>query len=135
MKRVICGLLAIMFAIIAQAEVIYVATDGNDLADGTIDAPLATLPAAYKKISGGDTIYFRGGTYKITDEQIMKKDNTYAYVFALEKAGTSSKRTCIMGYPGERPVFDFSALQLDGAHRFSAFYLWPTICICATSTS
>ena len=123
MKRVICGLLAIMFAIIAQAKTIYVATDGNDLADGTIDAPLVTLPAAYKKIASGDTIYFRGGTYKITDEQIMKKDNTYAYVFALEKAGTSNKRTCFMGYPGERPVFDFSALQLDGAHRFSAFYL------------
>ena len=106
-----------------QAKTIYVATDGNDNAAGTIDAPMATLPAAYKKITNGDTICFRGGTYHVTDEQVMKTDNTYAYVFALEKAGTATRRTCIMGYPGERPVFDFSALQLDGAHRFSAFYL------------
>jgi hypothetical protein len=106
-----------------QAKTIYVATDGSDDAAGTIEAPMATLPAAYKKISNGDTICFRGGTYHVTDEQVMKTDNTYAYVFALEKAGTATKRTCIMGYPGERPIFDFSALQLDGTHRFSAFYL------------
>ena len=106
-----------------QAKTIYVATDGNDNAAGTIEAPMATLPAAYKKISKGDTICFRGGTYHVTDEQVMKTDNTYAYVFALEKAGTATRRTCIMGYPGERSVFNFSALQLDGAHRFSAFYL------------
>ena len=49
--------------------------------------------------------------------------SVYAFVFALEKAGTAEHRTCYMGYPGERPVFDFSALMLDGKHRFAAFYL------------
>ncbi|MBR2114908.1 MAG: DUF4990 domain-containing protein [Prevotella sp.] len=106
-----------------EAKVVYVATNGHDDATGTIDSPLATLPAAYKKISAGDTICFRGGIYHVTDNQVMKTDKTYAYVFALEKAGTATRRTCIMGYNGERPVFDFSALQLDGQHRFSAFYL------------
>jgi hypothetical protein len=53
----------------------------------------------------------------------MKKDRLYAYVFALERGGTATKRTCFMGYPGERPVFDFSALQLDGKYRIAAFYL------------
>lgn len=106
-----------------QAKVVYVAADGSDAAAGTIDAPLATLPAAYRLIASGDTICFRGGTYRVTDDQVMKTDKTYAYVFALEKGGSAARRTCIMGYPGERPVFDFSALQLDGQHRFSAFYL------------
>ena len=115
--------LALMMLATMQAKVVYVATDGSDSAAGTIDQPMATLPAAYKKISSGDTICFRGGTYLITDDQVMKKDNTYAYVFALEKAGTVSKRTCVMGYPGERPVFDFSGMQLDGKYRISAFYL------------
>ena len=102
---------------------IYVAPDGDDSAAGTIDAPLATLPAAYKKVAAGDTVWFRGGMYSITDEQVMKKDRLYAYVFALERGGTATKRTCFMGYPGERPVFDFSALQLDGKYRIAAFYL------------
>ena len=106
-----------------QAKVIYVAPDGSNTAAGTIDAPLATLPAAYKKVVSGDTVYFRGGTYYVTDEQVMGYKSPYAYVFALEKAGTATKRTCFMGYPGERPVFDFSALQLDGQYRFAAFYL------------
>ena len=114
-------LLAIVISISAKS--IYIAPGGNDSAAGTIDAPLATLPAAYKKVVSGDTVYFRGGTYKVTDEQVMKYKSPYAYVFAFEKAGTASKRTCFMGYPGERPVFDFSALNLNGEHRFAAFYL------------
>ncbi len=117
------AVLLLSIATTVKAKVIYVAPDGSDAADGTIDSPLATLPAAYKKSVAGDTVYFRGGTYKVTDEQVMKYDGVYAYVFALEKAGSASRRTCYMGYPGERPVFDFSALQLDGQYRFGAFYL------------
>lgn len=107
----------------AVSKNIYVSPDGSDTASGTIDTPLATLPAAYKKVVSGDTVYFRGGTYIVTDEQVMRYNEPYAYVFALEKSGTPNKRTCFMGYPGERPVFDFSALQLDAKHRFAAFYL------------
>lgn len=106
-----------------DAKVIYVAPQGDDAAAGTIDAPLATLPAAYRLTEGGDTVCFRGGTYNVTDSQVMKIEGVYAFVFALEKAGTAEHRTCYMGYPGERPVFDFSALMLDGKHRFAAFYL------------
>lgn len=109
--------------IAAKANTIYVAPDGDDNASGSFDAPLATLPAAYQKISGGDTVYFRGGIYRVTDEQVMKIESLYAHTFALEKAGTKEGHTCFMGYPGERPIFDFSALQLDGAHRFTGFYL------------
>lgn len=106
-----------------DAKVVYVAPQGDDAAAGTIDAPLATLPAAYRLTEGGDTVCFRGGTYNVTDSQVMKIKGVYAFVFALEKAGTAEHRTCYMGYPGERPVFDFSALMLDGKHRFAAFYL------------
>ncbi len=109
--------------VFTTAKTVYVAPNGNDHASGTISKPLATLPAAYQMIASGDTICFRGGLYKVDDSQIMRNNGHYAFVFALEKGGTSQRRTCIMGYPGERPIFDFSALQLDGRTRFGAFYL------------
>ncbi|MCI7400328.1 MAG: right-handed parallel beta-helix repeat-containing protein [Prevotella sp.] len=125
MKRHPLAILTLLTAIVTatDAKVIYVAPQGDDSAAGTIDAPLATLPAAYRLTEGGDTVCFRGGTYNVTDSQVMKIKGVYAFVFALEKAGTAEHRTCYMGYPGERPVFDFSALMLDGKHRFAAFYL------------
>ena len=125
MKRHFLAILTLLTAIVTatDAKVIYVAPQGDDAAAGTINAPLATLPAAYRLIEGGDTVCFRGGTYNVTDSQVMKIEGVYAFVFALEKAGTAEHRTCYMGYPGERPVFDFSALMLDGKHRFAAFYL------------
>ena len=125
MKRHFLAILTLLTAIVTatDAKVIYVAPQGDDAAAGTIDAPLATLPAAYRLTEGGDTVCFRGGTYNVTDSQVMKIKGVYAFVFALEKAGTAEHRTCYMGYPGERPVFDFSALMLDGRHRFAAFYL------------
>ena len=125
MKRDFLAILTLLTAIVTatDAKVIYVAPQGDDAAAGTIDAPLATLPAAYRLTEGGDTVCFRGGTYNVTDSQVMKIEGVYAFVFALEKAGTAEHRTCYMGYPGERPVFDFSALMLDGKHRFAAFYL------------
>ncbi len=96
---VIC--LAVMTCL-THGKTVYVAVDGSDSSDGTIEAPLATLPAAYEKIAGGDTICFRGGTYKITDEQVMGYDGLYACVFMLAKAGT-----CIMGYPGDGGQTEF----------------------------
>ena len=75
-------LLALMAFSELQAKVVYMAPDGSDAAAGTIDAPLATLPAAYQQIASGDTIIIRGGRYAITDEQVMKLDKRYAFVFA-----------------------------------------------------
>ena len=122
-KNILILGLALLLPQLSQAKTIFVSPNGNDSAKGTIEAPLASLPAAYRKVESGDTVYFRGGIYHITDDQVMKFHKNYAFVFALEKAGTASKRTCFMGYPGERPVFDFSALQLGGKYRIGAFYL------------
>lgn len=101
---------------------IYVAPDGNDKNPGTIEAPMATLRKAHERISGGDTIWFRGGTYHMTDADIMAENRQYSFVCHLDKAGTAEGRTCYFGVPGERPVFDFSAIEAPG-HRISAFAL------------
>lgn len=100
----------------------YVAPDGNDTHAGTLDAPLASLRVAHERMQGGDTLYFRGGTYRLTDADIMLMGPQYAYVCHLDKAGSELGRTCYMGVPGERPVFDFSAIVAPG-HRISAFAL------------
>ena len=123
MKIFFLSALLLTLTLVTNAKTIYVAPNGNDQASGTIHSPLATLPAAYKMVEPGDTVYFRGGVYKVDDSQIMENNGHYAFVFALEKGGTKQGRTCFMGYPDERPVFDFSALQLNGHTRFSAFYL------------
>ena len=52
-------------------NVYYVSPSGSDSNSGTIDAPLATLNAAQTRLSAGDTVYFRGGTYVIDPAQVM----------------------------------------------------------------
>ena len=116
-------ILSVMVAASCAAKVVYMSAGGSDAGDGSIKRPYATLPVALRAIEGGDTVCVRGGRYYVDDSQVMKTQGAYAYVFALEKAGTATHRTCIMGYPGERPVFDFSALQMEGKFRFAAFYL------------
>ena len=67
--------LAVMLSALVQAassKTIFVAPSGNDQARGTLTDPLATLPGAYRMVAPGDTVYFRGGTYHVTDGQIMK---------------------------------------------------------------
>ena len=128
MKRLISILFTIhcsLFTICAANY--FVAPNGNDANQGTIESPFATLNAAYTKVQPGDTVYFRGGTYMLTEEQIMTPASTtgtgvYTYVFDLVKSGNESKgRIVYAGYPGERPVFDFSRILPQT--RISGFYL------------
>ena len=111
----------------ATGHIYYVATTGSDSNAGTIDAPFATLNAAHALVQPGDTVYFRGGTYLIDPSQIMTPSSTtgtgqYTYVFDLNKKGNAtSGRIVYAGYPGERPVFDFS--QILPETRIVGFYL------------
>lgn len=83
----------------------YVAPGGDDAADGTKDAPLATLAGARDRVrllkaqsglpAGGVGVYFRGGTYAVTDTA----------EFGAEDSGTSASPVVYMAYPGEKPVF------------------------------
>ncbi|MCF7847537.1 MAG: hypothetical protein K9M45_01705 [Kiritimatiellales bacterium] len=47
----------------ADAAEYYVATNGSDGADGSFATPFATVQHAIDQLSGGDTLYLRGGTY------------------------------------------------------------------------
>ena len=82
----------------------YVAVTGDDAAEGTKRAPLATLTAARDKIralkkagplpAGGVTVFVRGGTYSLT----------HAFSLTEADAGTSNAPVVYRAYRGEKPV-------------------------------
>lgn len=91
---------------------IYVAPYGNDSNPGTIDQPLETLQKAQSLANPGDTVFIRGGVYKIRSDQISRVvSNLFACVTYLDKSGTEGKTIKYWAYPGEIPVFDFSAVK------------------------
>ncbi len=51
---------------------IYVAPDGNDSNPGTIDQPFESIQKAQELASPGDTVFIRGGTYQIREDQISR---------------------------------------------------------------
>ncbi len=96
-------------AIFAQ---IYVAPNGNDSNTGTIDQPLATLQKAQGLASAGDTVFIRGGTYNFRQDQISRVvSNLFACVTYLDKSGTEGHTIKYWAYPGEKPIFNFSAVK------------------------
>ncbi len=87
-------------------------TSGSDENDGSFASPFATLKAAQSVLAAGDTLYIRGGVYSVTSDQIMDDTgSSYTLVYKLATKGTASAPISYVGYPGERPVFDFSAID------------------------
>ena len=92
-----------------SAANLYVAPAGNDANAGRKDSPFLTLAKAVTVVAPGDTIYLRGGKH------------SYAATVVLDQAGTSNNPIRIEGFPGERPVLDYSAWKpADEAARFNA---------------
>ncbi|MEJ2617009.1 MAG: DUF1565 domain-containing protein, partial [Ignavibacteriaceae bacterium] len=92
---------------------IYVAPDGNDTTNtGTIDKPFESIQKAQDLASPGDTVYIRGGTYHVREDQISKVvSGLFACITYLDKSGTEGNTIKYWAYPGETPVFDFSAVK------------------------
>jgi hypothetical protein len=104
------------------ANIYYVAVDGNDDNAGTKTQPFATIQKAQTLVQPGDTVYLRGGTYLMTEAQIAKKERGYACVTYLDKSGATGKYISYSNYPGEIPVFDYSAVK-PADLRVAAFYV------------
>ncbi|HIK30579.1 MAG TPA: hypothetical protein IGS17_06305 [Oscillatoriales cyanobacterium M59_W2019_021] len=69
-------------------NVYYVAPEGNDAHPGMIDRPWATPNKAATVLQPGDTVYLRGGTYRIS-QQILP-----------QQSGTIDRWITYAGYPG-----------------------------------
>ena len=92
----------------ALATEYYVATTGSDSNAGTLAAPFATLQKGADTAVAGDTVWIRGGTYKITTPK------TSGAGIQLSKSGTSdTNRIKYWAYPGETPLFDFTNLTIS----------------------
>lgn len=79
----------------------FVATDGDDLNDGTMDFPFASFDHAINQTEPGDTIYVRGGTYNLTERVRIKVD----------ESGEEGNRINLWAWPGETPILDFSGMD------------------------
>ena len=88
----------------APAISIFVASDGDDKADGSGQTPLATLSAARQAIrdlkkngkipKGGVTVFVRGGLYELAD----------AFRLTAEDSGTQDAPIIYRAYKKEKPV-------------------------------
>lgn len=100
----------------------YVATNGDDHNPGSLDRPFATVQRGQDAARPGDTVFIRGGVYHLTEAQIAHKERIYACVTYLDKSGRPGKYITYCNYPGERPVFDYSAVK-PADYRVAAFYV------------
>ncbi len=83
------------------ATIYYVAPTGSDSNPGTLDKPFATLSYAATKVSAGDSVYVRGGTYYFTSSQY------------IASVGTPSAHITYQSYPGEKAILDGSQMPTN----------------------
>ncbi|MCC8763141.1 right-handed parallel beta-helix repeat-containing protein [Xanthomonas euvesicatoria] len=101
----------------------YIAPTGNDGNPGTRAAPFASVMAAQAAASSGDTVYLRGGTYRLTSANISVVRQPYAVVNEITKPGIA-----YVNVANERPMFDFSAVTPTGL-RVAAFRVASNNCV------
>ena len=85
----------------------YVAPNGSDGNDGSLNAPFATLRKAGSLVKAGQTIALRGGVYK---EYNDVAGGFSAPTTSFTKSGTAARPIIIESYPGERAVIDGSGI-------------------------
>lgn len=88
------------------------APTGDDAKSGTMDAPFATVARAQMAAAPGDTVYLRGGTYAYkTGTTTCSSGTDTVNAIVLNKSGSSGNLIHYWAFPGELPVFDFSAIK------------------------
>lgn len=112
---------AAVLAAPSSAAEFYVAPGGSDANPGDKERPFASVQRAQEAAQPGDTVFLRGGTYRMTEAHISKKKDIWAYMTFLDKSGAPGKPIRYWAFPGERPVFDFS--QVKPGLRVMGFYV------------
>ncbi|MBL4629798.1 MAG: hypothetical protein JKY14_01065, partial [Paraglaciecola sp.] len=99
-------LVSFLLSSVSWAKDFYVAPNGNDKNPGALSSPFASILAAQSAASSGDTVYLRGGTYSLNNENITSTDSVRAYVNTIAKNGIS-----YIAYPEEQPIFDYNNVK------------------------
>lgn len=96
-------------------NVYYIAPNGNDSNDGTIDSPWATLNHAIREAGPGDTILMREGSYETNEVWINRNRGL---------GGSNGQYLTIKSYPGEtasvggsrRIILEADFVRIEGLH-------------------
>lgn len=103
-----CLFLLPLLSLGAEAATYFLSPTGNDANAGTIDKPWRTLDrlqTAQTTLRPGDTVFFRGGEYVITDA-----NRSY---YSFRAAGTPENRIVYRNYANERPVIIYDRTTAD----------------------
>jgi hypothetical protein len=87
------------------AATFYVDPKGDDHADGSKTRPFASLQKGQDAAQPGDTVYFRGGVYLLSDRLTGVE---------IWRNGTPDKRIRFWSYEDEIPIFDGAGLRGRG---------------------
>lgn len=109
-------------SISAAAAEWHISPAGDDAADGSLERPFATVQRAQQAAAPGDTVFLRGGTYRMTEAQIAHRRRIFSSLMLLDKSGERGKPITYRAYKDEKPVFDCSAVKPRG-QRVSAFHV------------
>ncbi len=107
---------------VVSAATWFVAPTGEDAAAGSLQQPFATIQRAQKAAAPGDTVFVRGGTYQMKEEQMAQRKGIFAYITVLDKSGAPGKPITYCAYKDEKPVFDCSLVKPEGL-RVDAFFV------------
>ncbi|MDR7211591.1 right-handed parallel beta-helix repeat-containing protein [Flavobacterium piscis] len=102
---------------LAYSAVYYVAQNGKDINAGTIKSPVETIKKAQALAKSGDTVYIRGGVYKMREEQIAQYYKIWVFVTKLDKDGIS-----YLAFPNETPIFNYANIKPEN-RRVTAFFI------------
>jgi hypothetical protein len=86
----------------------YVAPNGSDDNDGSLQNPWKTIQKAADAVQAGDTVYVRGGVYR---DRVT-----------LNSSGTPDARIIFRAYPGEQPIIDGSKPTGEWTHYSGEIY-------------
>lgn len=89
----------------SRGATFYVATNGNDSADGSISTPWLTIRHGAITMNGGDTLNIRMGTYP--DDGLDLEEI---------KSGTPAQPTTVQAYNGEKVIYFPNAPAGQNAH-------------------
>ena len=101
----------------------YVAVDGDDAAVGSLQQPFATVQRAQEAAGPGDTVFIRGGVYRLPAAEHSAADpGLFARLIVLDKSGRPGSPITYRGYADEKPVFDCRDAR-PANQRVTAFFV------------
>ncbi len=120
--RLMVAVFCVASAAPALGRDVYMAPDGKDTNEGTVEKPFLSITRAQMAVGPGETVYMRGGKYNVTADQIVNpRAGVAVHVFEIAKSGREGAMITYQNYKDEVPVFDFSSVKPNA--RVYAFYV------------